>query len=168
MTKTKTKAKASNKTTIDATVTVSTERTLVAVGCHTRWDVGTKARVVKQILETDYPADATYKERYEIIAKQYNVTYQTIHNWVKDYGDICTTAQYALDGTLILSPTVIQGETNISNTLIGLRKIRAKVNKLLEGVETAPYIVGKSAKEAKRGKTSVQQQAADISIKSDE
>ena len=151
---------------IRATVQVSTVKTLVAVGCHTRWDVGTKSRVVKQILETEFPEKATYKERYSEIAAEYNVNYMTIHNWVKDFSDTCTTTQYALDGTLLISPTVIQGERKIKNTFLELKKIKAQLHKLLNEVETVPYC-NKSAQEVKRGKTSNQQEAADIAIKSD-
>jgi len=150
----------------NSTVKVSLDPTLVLVGCHTRWDVGTKSRVVKKILETTYPAKATTKEKYEAIAAEYNVTYQTIHNWVKDFGHTCTTTQFALDGTLVWSPTVIQGKEKIANTVLELKKIQKALNKLYENVETAPYST-RSAKEERNKRTSVQQELSDAAIKKD-
>ena len=151
------------KNKIKVEVEVSTSRTLTLVGCHTRWDVGTKSRLVKEILERSFSAGMTNQEKYAEYAAEYNVTWQTIHNWVKFFGHICHVSQYALDGTLLISPTVVKGKKNIANTFLRLKKIQSQLTELKDDVEISPY-TGMSAAQARRD---TQGEAGDTAISSD-
>ena len=151
------------KNKIKVEVEVSTDRTLTIVGCHTRWDVGTKSRLVKEILGRSFPPNMTNEERYAEYAAEYGVTWQTIHNWVKFFGHICHVSQYALDGTLLISPTVVKGKKNIANTFLQLRKLHAQLEELRDSVEVSPY-TGMSAKQARRN---TQREAGDTAVESD-
>ena len=152
----------STKNTTTVNVTVSTSPILTIVGYHTRWDVGTKSRLVKHLIENP-PAGNTPKEKYVAIATQYNVTYTTIHNWIKMYSHVCHVTQYALDGTLVISHTVVKGKSNQENTFLKLKALHKELRELQNMVEIAPY-AGMPASKARRN---TQQDAVDSATKSD-
>lgn len=117
------------------TTTLTLKKDMVIVGCHWRWDVATKARVVEYIISNGIDAQAgPQKDKYTAIAKQLNVSWQSVMNWVKQYRYTYATAQKAPRGTVVYSPLVIArgSEKKVTKTLAKLHKELAKLRKQVE------------------------------------
>jgi len=85
------------------------EKTMVVIGCHWRWDVATKARLVEYIIKNGiHMQEGTIKDRYEAIAEEYSVNIQSIHNWVKQYQFVYKAVKKAPKGTIIFSPLTVK------------------------------------------------------------
>lgn len=114
------------------------KRDMVIIGCHWRWDVATKSRVVEYILTNGIDAkEGSIKNKYEDIAKEFNVSCSSIHNWVKQYRYTYNTTQKTSRGTVIYSPLIVKrGEEPA--TLKTLGKLHKKLAKLRRSVEHAP------------------------------
>jgi len=142
------------------------KRTMVIIGCHTRWDVATKATVVEYILTNGIDAkNGSLKDKYKDIAAEYNVNFQSIHNWVKQYRYTYATAKKAPKGSVVYSPLIVKnGDEN--RVLKTLNKLHSKLAKLRKVVEHAPGATV-DAETLRSVLQSVQEELSEASIKSE-
>ena len=110
----------------------------VIVGCHWRWDVATKARVVEYIITHGIDAkEGSMKSKYENIAELLNVNWQSIVNWVRQYRYTYKEAKKAPRGTIIYSPIIIKRGKE-SKAFKKIRELHVELYKLRKAVEHAP------------------------------
>jgi len=142
------------------------KRTMVIIGCHTRWDVATKATVVEYILTNGIDAKSgSLRDKYKDIAEEYNVRFNTIHNWVKQYRYTYAIAKKAPKGSVIYSPLIVKnGDEN--KVLKVLNRLHRKLAKLRRVVEHAPNATV-DAETLRSTLQSVQEELSEASIKSE-
>ena len=142
------------------------KRDMVIIGCHWRWDVATKSRVVEYILANGIDArEGSIKSKYEGIAKEFDVSWNSVYNWVKQYRYTYDTTKKTSRGTVIYSPLIVKrGEETV--TLKALRKLHKKLAKLRRAVEHAPGATV-DAETIRKTVQPVQEELSEASIKSE-
>jgi len=141
-------------------------KTMVVIGCHWRWDIATKAELVEHIIQNGiHMQEGTIKDRFEVFAKEYDVSMQSINNWVKQYQFVYRAAKKAPKGTIIFSPlTVKNGQEK--TTQKALKKLHKQLAKLRKSVEEAP-LATESAETVRNTMKAIQEELSEASIKSE-
>jgi len=142
------------------------EKTMVIVGCHWRYDVATKARIVAHIVKNGiHTGEGTLKDRFEGIAEEFNVNWQSVHNWVKQYQYTYKAAMTSPKGSLIFSPlTVKNGKEKVTRRK--LKELHKELAKLRKAVEEAP-LATESADVVRNTMKSIQEELSEASVKSE-
>jgi len=139
------------------TIEINNKPTVVPVGCHLRWDVATKCRLVEIIVSTDFGTKEEKRLQMEDWAKEYHVTVEAIKAWIRKYEFTYHNFKHALPGTYIVSATLIDNKKDIQNTFKQLKEYRRKIFEVVSAVEKAPYSTQSASKTRNRQKTNTQQ-----------
>ncbi len=139
------------------TIEINNKPTAIPVGCHLRWDVATKCRLVETIAKTEFKNKEEKRLQYEDWAEYYHISVTDIKRWEKTYAYTWKNFKYTMPGTIAISATFADDKKLIDKTFKTLADLRRQIFEAVAKIEKAPYSTQSASKTRNRQGTNTQQ-----------